>query len=1237
MRLRLGSLGIVWLLAIAAIAAWAPPAFATTQTTITWTYPILPSVNVPDNDGILNAASHTFQEGGMHVESFWVRSNETVFTQGHFHVQFPNPYEASHGGRVGSSPVPNRQGMYLRREDGGPFDLNSLDYRLIQPAAANILIGTTYDPALPATQQLTAFPVVADPNFQTLVPAGFTGVTELFIVWDLTVVTSDAAHIDNIVVTTPTGTCAESQPGGVVVSHAGLTDPTTEGWTADGPGTGVTVGPIAGDLGYDAFFVNDAAAVSGGWRTYVQNLSPDEMCWARTSGFTLRSRVRVANTSDFTDGAVTMSFFDSLRLYELRLGSNGSNDPIASVSGSSVTLTGVGAGYHLYEMVYDPATKTVDLLVDGIERLSNRPGVTVVVRPPNVTFGSANTGSSGTGEGRYALVEFELPPACANGVDDDGDALADFPADPGCSAATDTTETGVCGNEADDDSDGLTDFPNDPGCADFDDGSENAAGLVCDDGADNDGDLAIDFPADSGCFAPIDGSETTACDNGVDDDADGLVDSPADPGCTDPGDDSEQSSSLVCDDGIDNDSDLAIDFPADTGCASSIDATETTACSNGADDDGDGFADLADAGCADANDDSEQSPALVCDDGLDNDGDLAIDFPADAGCVSLADASEAGACGNGFDDDGDGLADLVDPGCADANDDSEQSLALVCDDGLDNDGDTAIDFPADAGCVSLVDASETGACGNGFDDDGDGFADLADAGCADANDDSEQSPALVCDDGLDNDGDTAIDFPADAGCTSLIDASETGACGNGLDDDGDGLADLADAGCADANDDSEQSPLLICDDGLDNDGDTAIDFPADAGCTSLLDASETGVCGNAADDDGDGLADLVDPGCADANDDSEHAPALVCDDGLDNDGDLATDFPADAGCVSLLDASETGVCGNAADDDGDGFADLADPGCADANDDSENSPALVCDDGLDNDGDTAIDCTADAGCVSLVDASETGACGNGLDDDGDGLADLADPGCADANDDSENSPALVCDDGLDNDGDLATDFPADAGCVSLLDATETSACDNGLDDDGDGLADLADAGCANANDDSEKSPTLVCDDGIDNDGDTLIDFPADPGCVDGASNTESPQCNDGVDNDVDGFVDLADPHCASATDDNESAPPVACSDGLDNDGDGLIDYPADPGCLGPASNLENPKCDDDLDNDGDGAIDWDGGVGLGTPDPQCAVAYRDLETPNAPNCGLGTELVIAFPLLSALRRRMRRA
>ncbi len=788
MRGRLGSLAFMALVASVAVATLALPAIADTQTSISFTYPVLPAPGAPDNDGILNAASHTFQEGGMHVESFWIKNNAPVFAQGHFHINFPNPYEATHGNRFPAGQGPDRLGIYLRREDGGPFDLTSLDYRLVVPAAANIRIGTSYDPSLPVTQ-LTAFPVVTNAAFQTLTPAGFTDVTELFIVWELSEAITDLGNFDNIVVTIPSGTCSPSQPGGVVVSHAGLADPTTEGWTVDGPGTGVTTGPISGDLGYDSHFVDDDSTATGGWRSYVRTLSPDVMCWARTSGATLRSRVRVANTGDFTDGSVAMSFFDSLQLYELRLGSTGANDPIAQISGATVTLTGLGGGYHLYEMIYDPATKTVDLKVDGIERLSNRPGLGLNVRPPNVTFGSPNTGASGVGEGRYALVEFELPPACSNGVDDDADSLIDFPADPGCTAATDTAETGACGNTTDDDGDGLVDFPSDPGCASLDDASEKSNGLVCDDGVDNDGDLAIDFPADSGCFSPIDPSETTACANGVDDDGDGLTDHPADPGCTGPGDDSEQSSALVCDDGVDNDGDLAIDFPADSGCTSSTDPTETTACANGTDDDGDGLIDLADPGCANAIDDSEKSPGLVCDDGLDNDGDLAIDFPADAGCASPTDASETAACGNALDDDGDGLADLADPGCADANDDSEKSPALVCDDGVDNDGDTLVDFPTDPGCAGPTSNNESPQCNDGIDNDSDTFIDLADPHCTSASDNDESTPLPPCSDGLDNDGDGLTDYPADPGCFSASIYVENPKCDDEIDNDGDGKID----------------------------------------------------------------------------------------------------------------------------------------------------------------------------------------------------------------------------------------------------------------------------------------------------------------------------------------------------------------------------------------------------------------------------------------------------------------
>ena len=130
-------------------------------------------------------------------------------------------------------------------------------------------------------------------------------------------------------------------------------------------------------------------------------------------------------------------------------------------------------------------------------------------------------------------------------------------------------------------------------------------------------------------------------------------------------------------------------------------------------------------------------------------------------------------------------------------------------------------------------------------------------------------------------------------------------------------------------------------------------------------------------------------------------------------------------------------------------------------------------------------------------------------------------------------------------------------------------------------------------------------------------------------------CSDGLDDDGDGLVDLDDPGCYALDDPFETNALVACDDGFDDDADGLVDWPADPGCQHVISLKEDPACDDDVDNDGDGAIDWDGGLGGGTPDPNCASKpWRNLESPSS-GCGLGFEVVFLAPLLALLARRRR--
>ena len=74
-------------------------------------------------------------------------------------------------------------------------------------------------------------------------------------------------------------------------------------------------------------------------------------------------------------------------------------------------------------------------------------------------------------------------------------------------------------------------------------------------------------------------------------------------------------------------------------------------------------------------------------------------------------------------------------------------------------------------------------------------------------------------------------------------------------------------------------------------------------------SAEPADCGDAIDNDGDGLTDYPeDPGCTEAQDNDETDPAPECSDGIDNDGDGAADFPEDTACDSPDDGAEGYYC-----------------------------------------------------------------------------------------------------------------------------------------------------------------------------------------------------------------------------------------------------------------------------------------------------------------------------------------
>ncbi len=64
-------------------------------------------------------------------------------------------------------------------------------------------------------------------------------------------------------------------------------------------------------------------------------------------------------------------------------------------------------------------------------------------------------------------------------------------------------------------------------------------------------------------------------------------------------------------------------------------------------------------------------------------------------------------CSDLLDNDSDNMTDLYDPGCANAQDNDERNnLNTQCSDGIDNDGDGFIDL-SDAGCIGLTDTTES--------------------------------------------------------------------------------------------------------------------------------------------------------------------------------------------------------------------------------------------------------------------------------------------------------------------------------------------------------------------------------------------------------------------------------------------------------------------------------------------------------------------------------------------------
>lgn len=212
-------------------------------------------------------------------------------------------------------------------------------------------------------------------------------------------------------------------------------------------------------------------------------------------------------------------------------------------------------------------------------------------------------------------------------------------------------------------------------------------------------------------------------------------------------------------------------------------------------------------------------------------------------------------------------------------------------------------------------------------------------------------------------------------------------------------------------------------------------------------------------------------------------------------------------------------------------------------------PSLeICDDGIDNDGNSLSDCD-DPACSGSANCQTTAIeiCGDGLDNDNNGLSDCDDPVCIGTGS-CESPVAEICNDNFDNTGDglLDCDDPLCSASIYCL----AEQCNDGIDNNADGLIDCADEDCI------ETSlclppPVEICDDGLDNDGNGLLDC-ADDKCANLATcvpPVAGEICTNNIDDNGDGHIDCADELCRlRAVCLNE-----VCDNGVDDDADDRVD------------------------------------------------------------------------------------
>ncbi|MDQ3365472.1 MAG: hypothetical protein M3680_08595 [Myxococcota bacterium] len=568
-----------------------------------------------------------------------------------------------------------------------------------------------------------------------------------------------------------------------------------------------------------------------------------------------------------------------------------------------------------------------------------------------------------------------------------------------------------------------------------------------------------------------------------------------------------------------------------------------------------GLASLLVVGCGGNSGNNAQVDAgptrAACDDGIDNDGDGKTDYPYDPGCVLAQADSEADDCPSG-------------PGCP------------QCANGIDDNGDGMTDFPEDPGCMSAADNAEflenPIACGVGLVIKGLPFSGMA-TGTFDG-----QSTSMIttsCGGGGGASGYAyLIHLARPRVLVATTDMPGTTA---------DTVLDLRSANC------SEPSAHIACNDDIGMRSPSSLTVSLDAGSYYLIVQGKTvsavgpyelhvqtfageGTACATVDECGPGLVCRTPAGGS-----QQVCTGTVCNDGVDDDGDGKTDFPADPGCSAIDDDTEDDACPSG-------------PGC----------PA--CGDGVDNDGDGATDYPADSSCFAASGTTESCT-------QTEPLATITQQVTSGTTVGAVNDYTPSC-------GTTSTTTPHTAGDVALqLDVPPMATLNLTLSSSHSAVHALLDASCAAAvacsnptNMQLQSIPAgryYVVVDGFSNATGTFSLTTT--GTVAPGGSCEGPLFAAGA------FTCAAGLACTGPA--GQRTCFSECADGVDNNGNGKTDYPNDPGCTSPADTTEQsvcpgagcPACSNTTDDDADGQIDYPADFGCGSAgDPN--EAFCPIET-----------------------------